>query len=161
MCTTMPVIGSPNVHARNHRVLRSFRATPRKIAHLMIRCRTGDPLLFRMTRNSRLMLSIRLPLSVGGSKAYTLPRVGRRFRQPLVYQYLVHVLPMLVYYLADEPPAGGPPRHGRAPPPPYSRLLRLDRGCAPCRRTSPSRRSRLLFVKRRCAKAPENPPRGS
>src|ERR671916_2220517 len=61
----MPVIGSPNAHARNHRVPRSFRATPRKIAHLMIRCRTGDPLLFRMTRNSRLMLSICPPLSVG------------------------------------------------------------------------------------------------
>jgi len=100
----------------------------RKIAHLMIRCRTGDPLLFRMTRNSRLMLSIRRPLSVGGSKAYTLPRVGRRFRQPLVYQYLVHVLPMLVYYLADEPPAGGPPRHGRAPPPPLFAPLTIGPG---------------------------------
>src|ERR671912_624347 len=81
----MPVIGSPNAHARNHRVPRSFRATPRKIAHLMIRCRTGDPLLFRMTRNSRLMLSIRPPLSVGGSKAYTLPWAGRRFRQHSFY----------------------------------------------------------------------------
>src|SRR5215212_8943368 len=59
----MPMIGSPNAHARNHRVPRSFRATPRKIAHLMIRCRTGDPLLFRMTRNSRLMLSILVGLS--------------------------------------------------------------------------------------------------
>src|SRR5215212_2262267 len=77
----MPVIGSPNAHARNHRVPRSFRARPRKIAHLMIRCTTGDPLLFRMTRNSRLMLSICSPLSVGGSKAYTLAWAGRRFRQ--------------------------------------------------------------------------------
>jgi hypothetical protein len=56
-------IGSPNAHARNHRVPRSFRATLRKIAHLMIRCRTGEPLLFRMTRNSRLMLSILVGLS--------------------------------------------------------------------------------------------------
>src|SRR5215208_3357424 len=59
----MPVIGSPNAHDRNHRVPRSFRATLRKIAHLMIRCRTGDPLLFRMIRNSRLMLSILVGLS--------------------------------------------------------------------------------------------------
>src|ERR687894_2838342 len=72
----MPVMGSPNAHARNHRVPRSFRATPRKIAHLIIRCRTGDPLLFSMTRNSRLMLSICPPLSVGGFEAYTLT-VGR------------------------------------------------------------------------------------
>src|SRR5215211_1123527 len=85
ICTTMPVIGSPNAHARNHRVPRSFRATPRKIAHLMILCRTGNPLLFRMTRNSRLMLSICPPLSVGGSKAYTPPWAGRRFRQHSFY----------------------------------------------------------------------------
>src|SRR5215212_7726759 len=113
----MPVIGTPNAHARNHRVPRSFRATPRKIAHLMIRCRTGDPLLFRMTRNSRLMLSICPPLCVGGSKAYTLAWVGRRFRQPLGYQYLVHVLPMLVYYLADEPPVGQAGRLASSYPP--------------------------------------------
>jgi hypothetical protein len=94
----MPVIGSPNAHARNHRVPCSFRATLRKIAHLMIRCRIGDPLLFRMTRNSRLMLSIRRPLSVVGSKAYPLPRVGRRFRQSHGYRYLVRVLrPCLSY----------------------------------------------------------------
>src|ERR671913_2529440 len=70
----MPVIGSPNAHARNHRVPRSFRATPRKIAHLMILCRTGNPLLFRMTRNSRLMLSILVGLSPSVALKLTLYR---------------------------------------------------------------------------------------
>src|ERR687897_609892 len=105
MCTAMPVIGSPNAHARNPRVPRSFRATLRKIAHLMIRCGTGDPLLFRMTRNSRLMLSIRRPLSVVGSKAYPLPRVECRFRQSHGYRYLVRVLPLLILR-PDTPPKG-------------------------------------------------------
>ena len=51
-----------------------------------------------------------------------------RFRQLLVYQYLLNVLPMLVYYLAEEPPARIPldtdARHG----PPCSRLLPLTIG---------------------------------
>src|SRR5215207_4529685 len=101
----MPVIGNPNAHARNHRVPRSFRATLRKIAHLMIRCRIGNPLLFRMTRNSRLMLSIRSPLSVVGSKAYTLPQVECRFRQSHSYRYLVRILPLLILR-PDTPPKG-------------------------------------------------------
>src|ERR671910_665552 len=101
----MPVIGSPNAHARNHRVPRSFRATSRKIAHLMTRCRTGDPLLFRMTRNSRLMPSIRPPLSVVGSKAYPLARVGCRFRPSHGYRYLVRILTMLILR-PDTPPKG-------------------------------------------------------
>src|SRR5829696_4847193 len=70
----MPVIGSPNAHARYHRVPRSFRATPRKIAHLMILCRTGNPLLFRMTRNSRFMLSILVGLSRSVALKLTLYR---------------------------------------------------------------------------------------
>src|SRR5215217_9207227 len=70
----MPMIGSPNTHARNHRLPRSFRATLIKIAHLMIRCRTGDPLLFRMTRNSRLMLSILVGLSPSLAPKLTLYR---------------------------------------------------------------------------------------
>jgi hypothetical protein len=41
---------------------------------LMIRCRTGDPLLFRMTRNSRLMLSILVGLSPSLALKLTLYR---------------------------------------------------------------------------------------
>jgi hypothetical protein len=40
----------------------------------MIRCRIGDPLLFRMTRNSRLMLSILVGLSASLALKPTLYR---------------------------------------------------------------------------------------
>jgi len=101
----MPMIGSPNAHARNHRVPRSLRATPTKIAHLMIRCRTGEPLLFRMTRNSRLMLSMLVGLSPSVALKLTLSRVGRRFGQSPSYRHLLRVLPMLILR-PDTPPKG-------------------------------------------------------
>src|SRR5215213_5907454 len=104
----MPVIGSPNAHARNHRVPRSLRATLRKIAHLMIRCTTGAPLLFRMTRNSRLMLSfpfgspapllLSLPSSAGRAPVSPVPRL------PIPCPRLAHAYLTLRY--ASEGQAG-------------------------------------------------------
>src|SRR5215208_654522 len=94
----MPMIGSPNTHARNHRLPRSFRATLRKIAHLMIRCTTGDPLLFRMTRNSRLMLSILVGLSPSLARKLTLYcGQGAGFASPTATDILSASCPCLSY----------------------------------------------------------------